>query len=115
MSSGTLLILPVKALNERAAIATLCIGMFPQTLPHKVPEKFHALTIMVALPRCAASYPPTRAFAFRRLLIRICPRCFQLTLPLAVLVEGFHRQVSAPRRMRHEKGHALLAKSQQIS
>jgi hypothetical protein len=32
MSSGTLPILPVKALNERAAIATLCIGMFPQVI-----------------------------------------------------------------------------------
>jgi hypothetical protein len=41
MSSGTLLILPVKALNERAAIATLCIGMFPQAIRrslHELPE-----------------------------------------------------------------------------
>lgn len=84
--------------------------LYLSDIRHSVPCKFRALTIMAALPRCAASYPlPVRQAsalpsASSRFAVTHDTLAVQLTLPLAGRVEDFHLQVSAPCRAHHKNG-----------
>ena len=82
----------------------LCLSDLRRSLPYK----YWALTILVVLPDCAASYPlPVRQAsalpsASSRFAVARDTLAVQLTLPLVGRVEDFHLQVSAPCRA-HQK------------
>ena len=77
--------------------------LYLSDIRHSVPCKFRALTILVASPRCNASYPlPVRQAsalpsASSRFAVTRDTLAVQLTLPLAGRVEDFHLQVPAGR------------------
>ena len=88
--------------------------LYLSDIRHSVPCKFRALTILVASPRCNASYPlPVRQAsalpsASSRFAVTRDTLAVQLTLPLAGRVEDFHLQVSAPCRAHQKKGPEII-------